>query len=206
MKDPVIEPTVKTSGTGERQDRRSEILDVAARQFASDGYLETGMRDLAKLLGIKSASLYYHFPSKDALLLELCRIGIIDLVSYLDDVMAQKMALEQQLLTLFNAHLAMLRHRGDYLVVYMRHRNHLPAEALDQLAGHHRAYQRKIDLCIEQAQQEGLAKPQLSIDNVHVLLVAFMRQLNDLFLEQRDIDLDILCRDTAHIIARGLST
>lgn len=206
LSDPVIEPKTKPSGTGDRPDRRSEILDVAARQFASIGYLETGMRDLARILGIKSASLYYHFPSKDALLLDLCRIGITELLSYLDNVMAQDMPLEERLLTLFQAHLSMLRHRGDYLVVYMRHRRHLPPEVAAPLLSLHRSYQERIDLCIERAQDQGLAKPQLSIPNVHVLLVAFMRQLNDLFLEQRDIELDILCRDTAHIIARGLST
>ena len=43
---------------------REDILDAARRAAQAHGYGGLSMRDLAAEVGIKAASLYYHFPSK----------------------------------------------------------------------------------------------------------------------------------------------
>lgn len=50
---------------------REEILDAAAELFSQNGYAATSTRAVALAVGIKQASLYYHFPSKEAVLAEL---------------------------------------------------------------------------------------------------------------------------------------
>jgi AcrR family transcriptional regulator len=52
--------------------RRSEILDAAATLFASSG-LRTTLRDIADASGILAGSLYHHFDSKEAIIIELVR-------------------------------------------------------------------------------------------------------------------------------------
>jgi TetR/AcrR family transcriptional regulator len=47
--------------------RKEEILDVATRQFAERGYDGTSMSDVAEAVGVRKASLFYHFETKDAL-------------------------------------------------------------------------------------------------------------------------------------------
>lgn len=47
--------------------RRTEILDAAARLFAERGYEGTSMADLADLVGLRKASLFHHFASKEVL-------------------------------------------------------------------------------------------------------------------------------------------
>jgi len=47
---------------------RQKILTHAARLFAEKGFTETSMRELAKIVGLNTASMYYHFPSKNAIL------------------------------------------------------------------------------------------------------------------------------------------
>lgn len=47
--------------------RREEILDEATRLFAERGYEGTSMGDLAERVGMRKASLFYHFASKDEL-------------------------------------------------------------------------------------------------------------------------------------------
>ena len=49
-------------------DTRQRALDVALELFTEQGYEKTSLREIADRLGIKKASLYYHFPSKEALL------------------------------------------------------------------------------------------------------------------------------------------
>src|SRR5581483_7354809 len=50
--------------------RREEILDTAARLFASSG-LRTSLKEIADACGILPGSLYHHFESKEALIVEL---------------------------------------------------------------------------------------------------------------------------------------
>lgn len=52
---------------------RDRIFDAAMRLFASSGYGAVSMRDIAAEVGMKAASIYNHFPSKEGLLDEALR-------------------------------------------------------------------------------------------------------------------------------------
>jgi TetR/AcrR family transcriptional regulator len=47
--------------------RKEEILDVATRLFAERGYEGTSMNDVAERVGMRKASLFYHYATKDVL-------------------------------------------------------------------------------------------------------------------------------------------
>ena len=51
-----------------RQDTKQRILDAAIDLFATRGFGGSSMRDLAASVGIRAASLYSHFKSKDEIL------------------------------------------------------------------------------------------------------------------------------------------
>lgn len=55
---------------------RERILDVSAELFSTLGYAGTGLRQIADQVGIKPASLYHHFESKERILEEILRIGL----------------------------------------------------------------------------------------------------------------------------------
>jgi len=48
-------------------DSASQILEIAERQMRKVGYNAVSFRDIASEVGIKSASLHYHFPKKEDL-------------------------------------------------------------------------------------------------------------------------------------------
>ncbi len=50
---------------------RERILDAAAQLFVERGYAATTTRQISSSVGIKQPSLYYHFPNKGAMLVEL---------------------------------------------------------------------------------------------------------------------------------------
>lgn len=50
---------------------REEILDAAAELFTQAGYAATSTRAIAEAVGIKQASLYYHFANKEQILFDL---------------------------------------------------------------------------------------------------------------------------------------
>lgn len=57
----------KASDGGRRGMRKDEIRAVATRLFAERGYEGASMGDLAEEVGIRKASLFHHFESKQAL-------------------------------------------------------------------------------------------------------------------------------------------
>jgi AcrR family transcriptional regulator len=68
--DEAAEPEVDGESTEVRPRRRvkkEEIIGVATRLFAQRGYEGASMGDLAELVGLRKASLFHHFESKDVL-------------------------------------------------------------------------------------------------------------------------------------------
>ncbi|MFI5952887.1 helix-turn-helix domain-containing protein [Cryptosporangium sp. NPDC051539] len=62
---------------------RQEILDAAAALFGESGFAATSTRAIADRVGVRQASLYYYFPGKDEILLELLEASVrptLDLV------------------------------------------------------------------------------------------------------------------------------
>ncbi len=55
---------------------RDQILDAAAALFVEYGYAATSTRMIAERVGIRQASLYYHFSGKDELLIELLTTSV----------------------------------------------------------------------------------------------------------------------------------
>jgi TetR/AcrR family transcriptional regulator, cholesterol catabolism regulator len=51
--------------------RRAQLLGIAAELFATRGYSQTTVRDIADEASILSGSLYHHFESKEAMLREI---------------------------------------------------------------------------------------------------------------------------------------
>ena len=64
--------SLRASGTSDFPTRRVEILATAASLIASSG-LRTSLQEIADAAGILPGSLYHHFESKEAILVELIR-------------------------------------------------------------------------------------------------------------------------------------
>ena len=57
--------------TSPPQGTRERILEVALELFSETGYDKTSLRNVAERVGVTKAALYYHFPSKESLLMAL---------------------------------------------------------------------------------------------------------------------------------------
>ncbi|MGW2331165.1 TetR/AcrR family transcriptional regulator [Streptomyces sp. NPDC001700] len=72
-------------GTAPRRgDTRQRIQDVALDLFAKQGYEKTSLREIAEQLDVTKAALYYHFKTKEDIVLSLFQ----DLSKPLDELIA----------------------------------------------------------------------------------------------------------------------
>ena len=60
----------KSSDIRSGGDRRIEIIDISTRMFLDHGFAGTSMSQLADACGIRKASFYHHFRSKDELFIQ----------------------------------------------------------------------------------------------------------------------------------------
>ncbi|GGU17023.1 TetR/AcrR family transcriptional regulator [Nocardioides albus] len=61
-------------------------MDAAARLFVDRSFAGTSTREIAEAVGIRQASLYYHFANKDEILGELLEMTIRPALDSLDDL------------------------------------------------------------------------------------------------------------------------
>jgi TetR/AcrR family transcriptional regulator, cholesterol catabolism regulator len=71
-------------------DRGRQIEQVAAELFFTEGYHGTGLREIARAVGIQPASLYHHFANKQELLFSILAHTIDDLLTSADAVFASE--------------------------------------------------------------------------------------------------------------------
>jgi len=80
-----------------RDDRVRQIEQVAAEMFFANSYHGTGLRDIARAVGVRPASLYHHFASKQDLLFSVLGHTIDDLLAGADEVLAAEADVRGQL-------------------------------------------------------------------------------------------------------------
>src|SRR3989304_537276 len=71
---PSVHPAASSKRTTHR--RSVEIIEAAAQVFAERGYHGATTQDIADILHIRQASLYYYVPSKEAALELVCIQGV----------------------------------------------------------------------------------------------------------------------------------
>jgi AcrR family transcriptional regulator len=72
---------------------RDEILDAAGELFTTRGYASTSTRAIAEAVGIRQASLYHYFKTKDELLSALLHQTVTPTLCFLADLRATDPAL-----------------------------------------------------------------------------------------------------------------
>ncbi|TKA08270.1 TetR/AcrR family transcriptional regulator [Actinacidiphila oryziradicis] len=78
-----------------RGDTRRRIQDVALTLFAEHGYEKTSLREIAEHLDVTKAALYYHFKTKEDILISVAD----DLVKPIDELIAWAQAQPRTLAT-----------------------------------------------------------------------------------------------------------
>jgi len=116
--------------------RSKQLLDAAAELFSSQGFHLTSMRDIAARAEMLPGSIYYHFASKEKLLLAVYEEGVKRIARQVDAAISAGRDPWSRLENACIAHLETLLARSHYAQLVIRIRpDELPAisEVLAQL-------------------------------------------------------------------------
>jgi TetR/AcrR family transcriptional regulator, cholesterol catabolism regulator len=101
--------------------RRELIIKSAARLFREKGYESTSVRELADAVNLQSGSLFFHFSSKEEILLSVLESGLLRSVAILDRHLATARTPREKLAAILHGHLtAVLGEERDAFTVVLR--------------------------------------------------------------------------------------
>lgn len=130
--------------TGRSRGRRAEIVTAAAQTFATRGYGNVGMRDIAEAVGIRGASLYHHFSSKEEILYEICLAVTREPVEENLPLLDEAGTPAERLAGLLRAHIRQLRRRRVEHLVALHERTSLTEEHLAEVDRYRQYYHRRV--------------------------------------------------------------
>lgn len=83
---------------------KDTIKSVSIDLFFKKGYFATSINDIAKGSGIRKASIYYHYSSKEALLFSIMKSTMDDLTDFLDRQLAGITDIEERMRVAVRSH------------------------------------------------------------------------------------------------------
>jgi AcrR family transcriptional regulator len=135
--------------------RRDEIVATSAGLFRARGYRDTSVRDIARALDIKSASLYYHFENKDQILFAIAHGLMEDFISEVTPVLFAHDDPVTAILAVVDAHLRFDVANHDRVIVSNRERRSLPDELLKPINALRTRHRRAVQGVVEAGAAEG---------------------------------------------------
>ena len=145
--------------------RRSELLELAARMFAERGYGQTTVRDIADAAGILSGSLYHHFDSKESMVDEILRSFLDDLFASYREIVDACLPPKQTLKALVVASFEAIDTRHAEVAIYQNESKHLmPLARFSYLRDRSVEFRKLWTVLLEDGMRAGVFRADLDVD------------------------------------------
>jgi TetR/AcrR family transcriptional regulator, cholesterol catabolism regulator len=184
--------------------RAPQIIEAAARVFAERGFHGATTQDIADVLGIRQASLYYYFSSKEAALALVCLKGVEGFFEAAKAIAARPESARERLSLLINSHLSPLLDRGDFVKVFLNERQHLPTESRRRIG----RWSRGLERIFEDVIQDGIARREFRADlDARLATLAILGMCNAASSWQRKENASVprISREFAKIVVDGIA-
>lgn len=136
--------------------RHQHVREVALSLFASEGYANVSLRQLAEHLGMRAGSLYNHIESKQDLLFELIHDHLESLLDYVEWRVNKSRGVEDKLKVFIASHIDFhLQHMELSQLSVLELRN-LDSEHMGEIADIHKSYSDKLGAIISEGIKSGL--------------------------------------------------
>lgn len=182
---------------------RSEILDAAAVLLGRDGYQAATVRAIAAQVGIKAASIYHHFPSKDAIVQAVLDRGVAVVHEAVVAALATlppDASAEVRLRAALRAHLGASLEHGAYTYAAVRGFGSVPAAVRAPNRGVRRAYEDLWRGIVADLQAEGRVDPTIAPDGVRLMLLGALNWANEWY-RPGGLSLDAVADAFARVVA-----
>jgi AcrR family transcriptional regulator len=155
----------------------NRLMDAAVALFSRKGYAATSIREVAALLGIQKASLYYHIQSKEDLLDLVCKSSLEQIRRDVEAAIAGVRDPLERVRTLIRAHVESLARDVAKHSVTLTEMHTLSPARLSQVVALRNAYEDRVRSALQNAQNAGVLRADLSPKYLCLGLLGLMNRV-----------------------------
>jgi AcrR family transcriptional regulator len=138
---------------------REQILAAAVQLFAEYGYHAAPLRDIARIAGIQAASIYHHYPSKQALLIEIMETHMQRLNNGLEHILRTYTDPLQRLYEAIAHHIRLhTTYKAEFFIVDTELRS-LEAENRSYILSFRDKYEELLQELLQDGMERGIFRP-----------------------------------------------
>ena len=186
-----------------KETRKDEIIKTAARLFKEKGYSAVTMRDLAKAMGIKAASLYNHINSKQDLLKTIIISLAEDFTNGMETIKASDVSSLEKLKKIVALHVEITSQNPYGMASLNNDWMHLE-EKQSYYLKLRKAYENDFRTIIN----TGIANQELHKVNSEVALFSILSTLRSLYLwmpKKEGMQNNVLTEDLIAVLLNGIN-
>jgi AcrR family transcriptional regulator len=154
--------------------RRAEIVDIAARLFARNGYAETSIADISDATKLGKGGLYYYIGSKESLLVEIHERVMDPLLRTSKLILDLDTSPPVRLQLLSEDLVVNIMERLDHVWVFLHEHRALKGDLLDAFKARRTAYRETITSVLA----DGDAQGYFAIEELTLTTMAFLGMHN----------------------------
>jgi AcrR family transcriptional regulator len=155
----------------------ARALDAAVGLFSRKGYAATSTREVAKLLGIQKASLYYHVESKEDLLFLICQSSLNQIRNDVETAIRNTPDPLDRVQTLICSHIeSLLRDEAQHATTFAE-MHALSEERLEQVMKMRDAYENLVRSVMREAQDAGVVRKDIDVKILSLALLGILNRV-----------------------------
>lgn len=187
------------------QSTLERLLDAAAALFSRKGYDATSTREIAEILGIRKASLYYHMENKEDLLYAICKSSLErirkDVAAALED--AGSVDALERIRALIRAHLENLVHGQVAHSVAVGEMRALSGARLQEVIALRDAYEDLVRSVLADGREAGVLRADIGVKYLCLILLGLLNRVELWYRSSGDLSADQLARVFETIFLTG---
>ncbi len=151
------------------------LLEAAATLFAQKGYAAASTREIAGILGIRKASLYYHVENKEDLLYNICKSSLAQIRSDVAEALVTIEDPHERIDTLIRTHMqSLLRDQVAFVAVGDMH--FLSGKRLTEVIALRDAYEDLVRGVLGDGRTAGVLRDDISPKNLCLILLGLLNR------------------------------
>lgn len=187
---------------------RERILDAAAKLFRAQGYHSVRLTDIAAEAGLQKGSLYYHFGSREDIVVEVLNIGVdrvFDAVSAKIAGLPAATSPRERMVVAMEEHLRLALQQDDYIAANLRIYPLLPEPIRQTHAPIRRKYSDLWRTMLEDAAAAGDLRNDLDLAVLRMVLLGTVTWSTEWYRPGAALSIEQIARQMTSIVFDGAS-
>ncbi|MBT8265241.1 MAG: TetR/AcrR family transcriptional regulator [Bacteroidia bacterium] len=183
--------------------RKEEIVQTAAKLFKEKGYSAVTMRDLAKAMGIKAASLYNHINSKQDILKDIIISLAEEFTQGMQLIKSSEATSIEKLKKIVSLHIHITSRNPNGMASLNNDWMHL-----EEQKHHYIQLRHRYEDDFRQIINEGIKSNEIKKSNSDVMLFSMLSTLRSLYLwipKKEDLNTETLSQNLSEVLIDGIN-